>query len=52
MGGGIYDIKYDNFSWAAHVHFLGFRFGKSHAFYTELGLGFSSTLTAGYSAKF
>lgn len=52
MGGGMYDIKYDNLSWVAHINFLGFRFGKSHAFYTELGSGFSSTLTVGYSAKF
>jgi hypothetical protein len=52
MAGGIYLFDDGDYWWAAHVNLLGFRFGKSHAFYTELGLGFSSTLTVGYSARF
>lgn len=52
MAGGLYVVSTQDFAWAAHANLLGFRFGKSHAFYTELGFGFSSTLTAGYSAKF
>jgi hypothetical protein len=52
MAGGIYIIEDSTSSWAGHVNLLGFRFGKKHAFYTELGLGFSSTLAAGYSVRF
>lgn len=52
MAGGIYLFDSGDYWWAAHVNLLGFRFGRYRAFYTELGLGFSSTLTVGYSAKF
>ncbi len=52
MAGGIYFFESGEYYWAAHVNALGFRFGKKHAFYTELGLGVSSTLTAGYSHRF
>jgi hypothetical protein len=48
--GGLSDFT--NLTWAAHLNFLGFRFGKSHAFYTELGFGFSSMITMGYSKRF
>jgi hypothetical protein len=52
LAGTLYSSDTRSFFLSAHANLLGFRFGKSHAFYTELGLGFSSTLTAGYSARF
>jgi len=52
MAGGILLTEDDNAYWAGHVNLLGFRFGRKQAFYTELGLGFSSTLAAGYAVRF
>ena len=53
MGGlAYYPQDGGNTGWVPHLNLLGFRFGKKHALYTELGLGFSSTLSMGYSSRF
>lgn len=53
MGGLVYYPQDGgNTGWVPHLNLLGFRFGKKHALYTELGVGFSSTLSMGYSSRF
>ena len=52
MAGGLYVKQYDILDWAFHANLLGFRFGQSRALYAEFGLGFSSFVSAGYSARF
>jgi hypothetical protein len=52
LAGGLYVLDSKDITWVVHANLLGFRFGKSHAFYTELGFGFSSMITMGYSARF
>lgn len=52
MGGYLFIPQSGDSGWVPHLNLLGFRFGGENAFYTELGLGLSSTLSVGYSRKF
>jgi hypothetical protein len=52
MAGMLFELQGGGAVFAPHVNLFGFRFGQKSALYAELGIGLSSFISAGYSARF